>query len=865
MRPIRLAVLLVLLLVVTTPVGAWRGAWAPPAPSGAADEAEPKDPAADVVRQAPDRVVVKWKEPGTATEAGRRHGLGQVAAAELAGAAVLATYGRPVDAVLAELRADPAVAWAEPDYAVSIAGEVQVTPVNVNDPLTAQQYALDRMHVREAWAIDTGGTNLVAVLDTGVWAAHPDLAGRLVAGYDFVNHDENPADDNTHGTWVSGIIAANANDGYGIAGISWTDKIMPVKVMDENGSGWSSDVAAGIHWAVDHGASVINMSIGGFADSQVLREAVDYAWAHNVVLVGAAGNNRSTGAFYPASYPHVISVTATQADDEFTNWSNYGTDVDVSAPGGSVLTTSCDRSTVSTCKYTGMHIVISGTSFAAPNVAGVVALVRAQNPSWSNGTVVSRIQSTADDLGYGGWDIRYGHGRVNAARALGGSTVAPDASPGDALEPNNAFSSTKVVAVGTTFRPSIHPAGDVDVFAFDVPRAGRLDLIVTAIVDSVRLPKSSLPVDPVLQVYSAGGTLLTQVDDPNDSAATERASIQTGGPARVLLRVSNWFPNGNRDAYSVASSYVDNVAPAISARSPGPGATGVPVDGTLTVTFSEAVSGVSASSVVLRDVGGSVVPTTVGYDVGSLRATVQPHAVLAGEATYSLALSAPIADAAGNPLPAQSWDFVTGKSPLSRLAGADRYATAAAVSAFGFAPGVPVAYIATGSNFPDALAAGPVAARAGGPILLVTRDGIPAATAAELGRLRPGAIVVLGGAGVVSDAVAAALRGYTSSGNVSRLAGADRYATAAAVSASRWPADGPSTTFVATGLNFADALAAVPLAGVLDAPLLLTDPRSLSAATAEELRRLNPTQVFILGAGGAVSEAVGSQIRALWN
>jgi putative cell wall-binding protein len=113
--------------------------------------------------------------------------------------------------------------------------------------------------------------------------------------------------------------------------------------------------------------------------------------------------------------------------------------------------------------------------------------------------------------------------------------------------------------------------------------------------------------------------------------------------------------------------------------------------------------------------------------------------------------------------------------------------------------------------------------------------------------------------------VAAGLRSYATSGNVGRLAGADRYATAAAVSASRWPADGPHTVFVATGLNFADALAAVPLAGVRDVPLLLTDPRSLSAATAAELRRLNPTQVIILGAGGAVSDAVGAQIHALWN
>jgi thermitase len=200
MRPARLVVaVLALLLTVATPAGAWRVATAPAAPPPRAAAVEAKVSAADVVRQAADRVVVKWKEPLTATDGSRRHALSQLAAPEVAGAAVLATGGRSVDAVLAELRADPTVAWAEPDYAVEVAGEVQATPVSVNDPLTGQQYALDRMDVREAWSIETGGTNVVAVLDTGVWAAHPDLSGRLVAGYDFVNHDTNPADETPTG------------------------------------------------------------------------------------------------------------------------------------------------------------------------------------------------------------------------------------------------------------------------------------------------------------------------------------------------------------------------------------------------------------------------------------------------------------------------------------------------------------------------------------------------------------------------------------------------------------------------------------------------------------------------------------------
>ncbi|HYM53052.1 MAG TPA: S8 family serine peptidase, partial [Candidatus Dormibacteraeota bacterium] len=704
---------LVLLALASTPVGAGLQATAERVPVALTDEADAplKQPADVEPRHAPDRVVVRWKAPAKAAAGARSYDLQQVASVGSSGAAVLTTGGRPVEEVLAQLRANPGVAWAEPDYVVTVAEEVGVAAVNVNDPLTGQQYALDRMHVREAWSIGTGGSNLIAVVDTGVWAAHPDLAGRLVPGYDFVNNDSNPADDNAHGTWVSGIIAANANDGLGIAGISWTDRIMPVKVMDENGLGMTSDVAAGIHWAVDHGASVINLSIGGFGDSQLLREAVDYAWARNVVLVAAAGNFRSAGPFYPASYPHVISVSATQADDEFTNWSNFGADVDVSAPGASILTTNCNRSTVSSCKYTGAHIVISGTSFSSPNVAGVVALLRARNPGWTNASVVSRILSTADDLGYAGWDNRYGHGRVNANRALGGSNGPASPSPGDALEPDNAFSSAKTAAINTTFRPSIHPAGDVDYIAFNVPRAGRLDLSVTPVIDTVRLPMSSLPVDPVLNIYNAAGALLLHVDNPADQRATEVARIQVAGSARVVLRVHNWFPNGNRNAYSVTSAFVDNVAPFVTGRTPSAEAIRVPFNGAFTVTFSEAVGGVSASTVLLRDSNSQYVPATVTYDSAARRATLRPSAGLAGEARYRIILTSSIADVAGNPLPADSWVFTTGKSD-ARLAGADRYATAAAVSAASFGAGVPVAYVATGTNFPDALAAGPVAARA---------------------------------------------------------------------------------------------------------------------------------------------------------
>jgi spore germination protein YaaH/putative cell wall-binding protein len=209
------------------------------------------------------------------------------------------------------------------------------------------------------------------------------------------------------------------------------------------------------------------------------------------------------------------------------------------------------------------------------------------------------------------------------------------------------------------------------------------------------------------------------------------------------------------------------------------------------------------------------------------------------------------------------WDLLRSRfvRNQTRLAGGDRYATAAAVSADTFTPGVPIAYVATGASFPDALAAGPAAARGGGPVLLTGRTSLPVATANELTRLRPAQIMVLGGTGVVDDAVVAALRGYATSGVVTRLAGADRYATAAAVSdAAFFP--GAPVAFVATGRDFPDALAGGAAAGRLDGPVLLVTGNGIPAATVAALEKLKPASIYVLGGSGVVGDNVMQALRA---
>ena len=845
---------LLLLMAAALPVTADEGK-----PASGPD-AEPPLVVHETAEVVPGEVIVKFRDEAKGPAIARARGLEIAASVGAEGhglPAVASTGGRPVDQVLGELRADPAVEYAEPSYRVQVLDEGSVAAVSVNDPMTAGQYSLDRMRVRDAWSLSKGGSGIVAVLDTGVQPDHGDLSGRVLPGRDFVNNDWNAADDNGHGTWVAGIIAAKPNSGYGIAGISWTDKILPVKIMNGSGTGSTSALVSGIIWAADNGATVINMSVGGFPYSQAVQDAATYAWNEGVVLVGAAGNNNREEKFYPASMNHVINVSATQPQDEFSHWSSYGSAVDVSAPGSSVLTTNC---TAGICPHRawGSHTYISGTSFAAPNVAGVVALIRAKYPTWTPQQVVDRLYATVDDLGYAGWDKRYGRGRVNAYRALGASVPASPRPAGDGLEANNTLAAARLIPLGTATRPTIYPAGDVDVFAVDVPRAGRLDVRVTGVVDARDWTwrQSSLQIDPIVELYTTSGTLLKRVDAVWQDG-TELAQTTVSGPTRILVRIINYFANGSRTAYSITPTYVDTAAPAISGRSPASGATGVSYEAPAVVaTFNEPVTGVSASTFVLKSASGAAIASTVTYDASTRRATLKPKVNLAGEAKYTATLTSAVKDATGNALATTSWTFTTGKT-APRIWGDDRYATATALSASTFKAGAPVVYIATGGTFPDALAGGPAARIKGGPILLALSTSIPDATKAELARLKPAQIVVLGGPNAIADRVLTDLRAYTA-GSVSRVWGADRYATAAAISAATFSS--ASVVYVATGENFPDALAAGAVAAAAKAPLLLVRAGSIPAQTAAELARLKPARIVVVGSAGAVSEGVAAAL-----
>lgn len=310
------------------------------------------------------------------------------------------------DKAIEKIDKDPNVEYVEPNYL----RKASVTP---NDYYYSLQWGLEKIKAPSGWNYETGGSNqvIIAVVDTGVDLNHPDLSAKIVAGKDIVNDDNTAQDDHGHGTHVAGIAAASTNNSLGVAGVSWQAKIMPIKVLDSDGSGYDSWVAQGIREAVDRGADIINMSLGGAGYSETLRSATDYAYANNVLVVAAAGNSGDSTMLYPAGNPNVMGVGATNKSDTRAEFSTYNSSVDISAPGDTIA---------STYWYYGSHVYayLSGTSMATPYVAGLAALVKSKWPSYSASQVAGRIMDFSDDLGPYGRDNYYGHGRINVADAL---------------------------------------------------------------------------------------------------------------------------------------------------------------------------------------------------------------------------------------------------------------------------------------------------------------------------------------------------------------------------------------------------------------------------------------------------------------
>ncbi len=302
------------------------------------------------------------------------------------------------------IRKEISVKYAEPNYIVKA-----LYPYTPNDPLYGQQWGPKAIKADRAWDIQRGNHSIkIAIVDTGINYTHEDLAGNYVlGGYDWINDDSDPKDDHGHGTHCAGIATAVLNNSKGIAGIA-NVSIMAEKVLNESGFGSSWTVSQGIEHAADQGADVISLSLGSDSPSQLLKEACEYAWDSGCVLVAAAGNENAP-IVYPAAFDTVIAVGALENETKRVWWSNHGPELELMAPGVNILSTYCPGNS---------YAYGSGTSMAAPHVAGVAALVWSNCPDFTNQKVREYLNSTADDLGEPGWDSYYGWGRVDAEGAI---------------------------------------------------------------------------------------------------------------------------------------------------------------------------------------------------------------------------------------------------------------------------------------------------------------------------------------------------------------------------------------------------------------------------------------------------------------
>lgn len=349
--------------------------------------------------------------------------------------ATRAVQNGDIKSVLDYYNSQPGVVYAEPNYIM----KAFAAP---NDPYYQYQWHMKQLEMDKVWDKSTGEGVIVAVIDTGVAYREGSASGKapdlqqtaFAEGYDFVNRDAYADDDNSHGTHVAGTIAQSTNNSAGVAGMAYNATIMPIKVLNAEGTGSSLNIADSVKWAADNGAKVINMSLGGGGFSQTMNDACKYAYDKGVAIFAATGNDGTGSVSYPAAYDkYVIAVGATRFDKAKSYYSQYGTSLDIVAPGGDVnvdqdsdgytdgvlqQTIKGYDKTTKTTDYTFGYYFYQGTSMATPHAAGLAALLFAVKPDATPDQIRAAMESSAEDLGAAGWDQSFGHGLINPMRAI---------------------------------------------------------------------------------------------------------------------------------------------------------------------------------------------------------------------------------------------------------------------------------------------------------------------------------------------------------------------------------------------------------------------------------------------------------------
>lgn len=656
-----------------------------------------------------------------------------------------------VPTMIASLKNTPGVLDAEENHLHRMStAEVSSLP---SDPVFKDQWSLVNGDVPGAWDMGATGKGVtIAIVDSGIALNHPDLKDNIVPGYNAITQSNAPGanqDDNGHGTHVAGIAAAERN-GVGIVGVAYDAKIMPIKSVNFEGDGYDDAIAAGIVWAADHGAKIINLSLGAEngVSSEVIKQAVNYAYNKGSLLVAAAGNydpstQKNPGVDYPASDPHVLAVAATDKNDQIASFSTSGPQISLAAPGDEIAS-----DWWSLAEGPG-YANASGTSMASPFVAGEAALIWGQHPEWSRDQVVEALESGVKDLGTAGRDNDYGYGLVDVKLAL-------------SLAAQTKMTLSSPASIGSL-------GGNVQT----TDGSASLNLSIPA-----------------------------QAFDTSVNVSLNTAAI----PAAL--------PNGARF-----------LTPAVDVE----WGTDTPQE-MLSLNFSDPSLSDAVNGIVYHWDGARWI--TLG---GELQKG-EEHFGLFYPGIYA------VGTAQGNDQSAQ------------RFAGETAEGTAVQISQATFPTGADTVILAQGNQFPDALAGAPLAYKLQAPILLTSSTSLSPDVRAEIQRLAPKTIYLLGGPAALSSTIEIELQ---QTYNVKRLYGYTAEGTARAI-AEELGTHGRAV--IANVNHFQDTLAISAWAAQQGVPILLTEANTLPDDTETALEELKVTNTLVIGGKVVIAPGVEEQL-----